>query len=202
MANSDAPKGGQLYNRRDGANMTGGLKAYFVPSTDSTALFVGDPVTVQGSSNTDYVTVVGGTFEPGSLPTVARSGSTGQITGFVASVAPTSEDSLQYRAASTDRVVLVADDPNYVFEIQGDSATNSAAGDVGNNANVIFTASGSTSTGLSGAELDVSTIASTSSLQLKIVGFKNSPNNEIGTTHSKYLVTINNSSVAPNTAGV
>lgn len=203
MANSDNPQGGQYYTDQAGSNITGGLTPYYVPATDATALFQGDPVVIQGTSNTTTVSAIGvGSFVPGALSEVAKSGATGAVTGFISSVAPTSDDSPTYRAASTEAIILVNDHPESIFVIQGDSATASAATDVGGNADMIFTHAGNTFTGISGAELDVSSITTTATLQLKIVGFLNSTSNAIGETHSKYLVKINNHTQAPNTAGV
>ena len=78
-----------------------------------------------------------------------------------------------------------------MFLIQGDSATNTAQANVGTNADTVGT-SGSTTTGISSRELDVSTIATTQGLQLKIVGVDQGPkNDELGTTHTNLVVQIN-----------
>ena len=94
-------------------------------------------------------------------------------------------------ASSGDIEVYIYDDPNTLFLIQGDSATNTAQANVGKNADTVGT-SGSTTTGISSRELDVSTIATTQGLQLKIVGVDQGPNNdELGTTHTNLIVQIN-----------
>jgi len=75
--------------------------------------------------------------------------------------------------------------------IQGDSATSSAQTDVGKVADTVATHSGSTTTGISGIELDVSDLAATDG-QLRVTGFTGDPsNNEIGSTHANYVVYFN-----------
>jgi hypothetical protein len=70
----------------------------------------------------------------------------------------------------------VIDDPNQLFLIQADEDVVQA--DVGLN-------------GVSGTELDSSTIANTATLVLKIVGFYNSPSNIRATNHVDVVVKIN-----------
>ena len=71
----------------------------------------------------------------------------------------------------------VLDDPSQLFIIQADAAITQA--NIGKNADVIGTG-GSTTTGVSTMELDVTTIADTAALNLKIVGLYNVPGNELG----------------------
>ena len=80
------------------------------------------------------------------------------------------------------------DDPSQLFLIQADEDVVQA--DIGLNANIAYTA-GSTVTGVSGTELDSSTIANTAGLVLKIVGNFTSPNNILGQNHVDVIVKIN-----------
>jgi hypothetical protein len=82
----------------------------------------------------------------------------------------------------------VIDDPNQLFLIQADEDVVQA--DIGLNANIAYTA-GSTTTGVSGTELDSSTIANTAGLVLKIVGNYNAPNNTLGQNYVDVVVKIN-----------
>lgn len=82
----------------------------------------------------------------------------------------------------------VVDDPNQLFLIQADEDVVQA--DIGLNANIAYTA-GSSTTGVSGTELDSSTIANTATLALKIVGFYNTPENIRDTNHVDVVVKIN-----------
>jgi hypothetical protein len=82
----------------------------------------------------------------------------------------------------------VVDDPNQLFLIQADEDVVQA--DIGLNANIAYTA-GSSTTGVSGTELDSSTIANTATLVLKVVGFYNTPENIRATNHVDVVVKIN-----------
>jgi hypothetical protein len=82
----------------------------------------------------------------------------------------------------------VIDDPNQLFTIQADEDVVQA--DIGLNANIAYTA-GSNTSGVSGTELDSSTIANTASLVLKIVGFYDAPNNTPAANFVDVVVKIN-----------
>lgn len=87
--------------------------------------------------------------------------------------------------------VLVADAEDLVFEAQEDGVGGAMAiTDVGLNVNFID-GGGSSTTGASGMQVDTSTKATTANLVLKIYGFVNRPDNEVGSANAKVLVTIN-----------
>ena len=72
----------------------------------------------------------------------------------------------------------VIDDPNQLFIIQADE--DIVAADIGKNADVTASTTGSTTTGVSNMTLDSSTIANTAALNLKIVGLYDVPGNAYG----------------------
>jgi hypothetical protein len=132
---------------------------------------------------------------------VARAATGDVIVGVVVGVKPDTQDSLRYRAASTAREVYVADNPDLVFEVQeGSSGTALTANDIGLNINFVV-AAGSTVTGLSGTTLNNTTEATTNTLDLKIIGFLNQADNEIGAA-AKYTVRINRHQYVNQLAGV
>lgn len=199
MANTDSPKGLQYKYKIGGGCPT--VRACYAPSTYATALYIGDPVIITGTSNTSVVQ----NHKVGTLAEVNKASAAGgaaSVYGVIIGFQPVTDETTVYGAASTDRVVYVIVDPDAVYEIQGDSATASAATDVGSNADLVYTHGGSTATGYSGAELDVSTVNTTATLQLKILGFSPDENNDVTLVNAKYLVTVNTSAVAPATAGV
>lgn len=151
MANTDAPFGLRPIRHKSGAPYNGACKAYFVTGSNS-ALFIGDPVIKAGSSNS---TAINGHL-PGSLPTVvkATAGDGNAITGVIVGFETTDRSDTPYRVDATDRVVLVADDPDLVFVVQDDGGGALDHDAVGLNANLIFTTAGNTATGISGVELD------------------------------------------------
>lgn len=180
MANADTPRGLWPVRHKNGAPYNGAATRYYVPSSDNTALYLGDPVVVAGSADANGVATVA----------KATAGSGAYMLGPVVAVEPETNSSTIYRAASTARYVYVADDPDLIFEIQEDSVGGAlAATSVGLNADWIA-GSGSTATGYSGAELDSNTADTTNTLQLRILGFAQRPDNEIG-TNAKVLVSIN-----------
>lgn len=181
MANSNTPFGLRPIRHINGEPYSGAATRYYVPASDSTALYIGDPVIIAGSADADGVATV----------TKATAAGGAYMLGPVVSVEPITRDSTTYREASTARYVWVADNPDLVFLVQEDGVGGAlAAADVGLNADWIA-GSGSTVTGLSGAMLDTSTKATTNTLQLRIQGFAQSVDNEVGSANAKVLVTIN-----------
>ena len=204
MANTDNPFGLRPVQHRNGAPYNGACRPYYIPAAYGTALFIGDPVVITGAVNTAAVSAPGaGSFPVGALPVVAKAtaGDGNAITGVIVGFAKRA-DQTQYNPASTEAVVLVADDPDLMFEIQADGTVTPA--DVGYNAVLIYTHSGSTVTGRSGAELDTTSDvpAADASNQLTIRAFVNREDNDMAAANSKVLVQINNSSIAHATAGI
>jgi hypothetical protein len=164
---------------KSGAPYNGAANTYFVPASDATALFIGDPVIIAGDGDANGVSTV----------TRATAGGANRITGVVVGfvgntnslVAPATKSALElgYRPASTAAYVLVADDPSLMFEAEEDADGGAlAATAIGNNISLIA-GNGSTVTKRSGFMLDSST-AATTSLQLRILGFSQRVNNVIG----------------------
>lgn len=200
MANSDTPFGLRPIRYASGAPYNGAARPYYKAAGYGTAVFIGDCVVKTGTANTAEVSVPGlGTFDIGTLPTINRTSPgdvntdaeriTGVVVGFGAN-----PDSLStvHSAASTEAVVWVADDPTLVFEVQCPSAI--AATQVGLNALLIDTHSGSTTTGLSGTEMDggdSTSPAADASYQLQIKRLINRVDNTPNTTFNKVEVMIN-----------
>lgn len=183
MANADAARGLSPVAYLGGACYTGGANRYYVPSSDSTAIYVGGLVKLAGSADSDGVPSVTGNVSTGDA-----------VVGVVTSVEAVTADSDIYRAASTERYVYVADDPNLLFEVQEDSTGGAlAATDVGSVADLTGFTSGSTSTGLSSIEIDSSTATASGdgSEDVVIVRMARKPDNEIG-DNANWLVRLNN----------
>lgn len=193
MANVDSPFGLRPIRHKSGAPYNGAARPYYVPAGYATALFIGDPVVKTGTANTAVVKVPGGgSFQIATLPEINKSATGGPVTGVIVGFAANPDNlSLVHRPASTERVAFVCDDPDIVHEIQADSAGALAATDIGNNADFIFTHSGSTTTGLSGVELSQASIAATAGLALKILRAVNREDNEPTSVNGKFEVMIN-----------
>jgi|TARA_R110000868_G_scaffold20938_5_gene87783 hypothetical protein len=191
MANPNAPYGLKPLRERGGQPYSGAANTYYVPSTDATALFIGDPVILAGSSGNAQA-------GPESYPTVTRAtaGATNRISGVVVGFQPTPAlTPYGYRPASTAMNVLIADDPGLEFVIQVDS-TGIADTQVGLNAN-LTSGSGSTATKQSGFILDGTTPDPDATYQLRILGLEPQINNEFG-AYADVLVRLN----LPTEAGI
>lgn len=192
MANSDTPFGLRPKQDVSGRPYNGPLRHYSTPTGDSTAILIGDPVKLAGTSQT----ITGEVYAD-----VARAATGDVVLGVCVAVVPTTSESTIYRAASTQRLLMVCDDPNALFEIQEVSGgTALAANDIGLNADFVV-AAGSTVTGQSGVELNNATEATTATLDLKIVGLARRPDNAVG-EHAKWLVRINRHQYANQVAGL
>lgn len=125
-----------------------------IPASDGTATFVGDAVKLLGSEDTtDNATTV--------IQAAAGNVIHGVIVGFEPD--PTNL-ALKYRTASTRRVCYIVPAlPHIEFECQADEAMT--AGDSGLYADITV-GSGSTTTGRSAMELDISTKSTTGQLQI------------------------------------
>lgn len=199
MANSNTPFGLRPVADMFGRPYNGSVRQYAVPASDATAVFIGDPVKLVGTS--EFIN--GQTFAD-----VAQAATGDTMVGVVVGVLNDTRDSLIYRAASTQRIVLVADDPNALFEIQQVSTgTPLTANDIGMNANFVV-AAGNTFTGQSGVTINNTTEATTNTLDLKIVGVPNRADNDVGdavgtgAASSKFYVRINRHVYVNQTAGV
>lgn len=195
MANVSRVNGFRAVKHVNGSNYNGASNWYFVPATDGTALARGDLVKLAGSASTDgYATITKATTSGACVGVVA-----GFLTDYSNLAIPD-----QYRAASTARYALVIDSPDVVFEAQEDAVGGAlAVTDIGLNVDFID-AGVSTTTGASGMQVDTSTKAATATLPLKLMGFVNRVDNEIGSANAKVLVVINNHQLASGTgtAGV
>lgn len=182
MANVDSAFGLKPYGGLSPSNAYMQSRKYLInPSGYGTTIFQGDLVKFNagyieqaGVSDANIVGVFNGVFYQSSDGPVFKNFYPASTT-----------------ASSGDIEVYIYDDPNMLFLVQGDSATATTQAAVGKNADSVGT-SGSTSTGLSSRELDVSTLATTQGLQLKVVGFADDDKNgTVAGTHANMVVMIN-----------
>lgn len=200
MANVDSPFGLRPRRYLNGAPWNGQVRPYLIPSTDGTACFVGDPVKPHGSAGAAGLVVDG--VPAGGLPTVIQAAAGNVCIGVIVAFEPLKTNlETKHRLASTNRIAYVCDDPNVVYEIQEVSGgTALTADEVGLNVNFVVTA-GSTTTGLSGVELNNSGEATTAALNCRILGLVQREDNEYG-EHAKWEVLLNDHSFRAGVAGV
>ena len=183
MANADSATGLRPVRYLSGAPYNGAANKYYIPATDTdTAAYIGSVVKLTGGADADGIPAV-----------TANVATTNPVVGVVVGVVPTSADSTIYRANSTARYVLVADDPNLVFEVQEDSVGGAlAATAAGATCPLTGFTTGSTTTGFSGIELDSSNVSETSDTDddVRIIGLVQRPDNAAG-VNAKWLVRLN-----------
>jgi hypothetical protein len=183
MANQDAAFGMRPARMIGGAPYTGGQSRYRIAANYGTAIFQGDMV----------MQVTGGTVEvhadAGTVPIV------GVFNGCTYTD-PTTKKTVfsNFYPASTnasDLIAFIIDDPMVVFEIQATIAFPIA--DLFGNFDIVYTTAGSTVTGISGAELQVTDGGTATSLALKAIDISEDPeNSDVSAAHTNVLVTIQN----------
>jgi len=182
MANSDARFGLKPVRSANGGSYVPSVLPMYIAAGYATALFVGDPVVITGTANTAYKNFIGASGEPGVMPEInkATAGAGNLIDGVIVGFAADDRDAGMNSPASTEGIALVEVSPDVIFEIQEDGAgATIAATDIGLNADLVYTHAGDATYGKSGAELDISTKATTANLQLKIIGLSNRVGNEL-----------------------
>ena len=175
MANPNAAFGllpiGKVGQNRDAQ----GLSEYNIAASSS-AIYQNDPVT---AAATGYITVATSSDQLlGSL--------NGVFFTDASTKKPTFANNLKASNTATDIVGFVSDDPYERYEIQATGTI--AISDIFLNGSISYTA-GSTVNGISKAEID-STVFTTNTGQLRIVGVSRGFNNELlnNTTYSTNVV--------------
>ena len=175
-----------------GAAWNGQVNRYMISALDAQVTNVGD--FVQLSDNDALTDTVG--F--GVYPAVERIGLgtsapiVGVIVGF--EVDYSNLNTPNYRAASTRRVALVADAADTLFAGPQDAVGGVvAAASVGLNVAINLGTASSTGACVSGMSVDSSTVATTSTLPLQIMGVTVSPDNDVTSTTrpAELLVRVN-----------
>ena len=199
MAMPNAPFGLSPVEYLNGSKWNGQVRRYYIPSNDANAYAIGDPVTLAGSADTRGIaSVVLAT--PGSAmlgPIVGMGGlqyggMSGDPTNLNTTVIPATKTKAYY--------VLVADDPNIIFEAQEiGTGTALTADEIGLNVNMVA----ATNSGyLSGWVLTNTTEATTSTLDCKLMGLsQRNPNNTFG-AYAVWNVMINNHCYRAGVTGV
>lgn len=177
----------------NGSPYNGQVNTYFTSTGDSSVIMVGDLVKLQGNGRA-----------ASGVPTITRCAAGDIPVGVVVGMGFTGVGDAQnippvtvldvpgatYRAASTNRYILVADAPDLVLQAQLLTATTFSTADIGLNVSY-DTAAGNTASGSSGMSVDMSTVTTTNTIPLKLVGFPNTPNNVLGDTYLNVYVEFN-----------
>lgn len=195
MANNDAPFGLRPARMIGGAPYNGGQSRYRIGNNETTSIFQGDLVqqdTAGTITRWDRTSNSGGDLV------------LGVFMGCRFTDPSTKKETFQNhytQTAAADIEAFVIDDPNVVFEIQADDTF--PVTDLFGNFNTVEGVAGSTTTGMSGTELDVTTGAATAALPLKAIDISLDPDNDDTTSaNTNVLVVINNHVYGHVTAGL
>lgn len=194
-------KGFRPVKHMNGSPYNGQLNRYMISASDAQATNVGD--FVQLSDNDALVDTVG--F--GVYPAVERIGSgtavpiVGVIVGFEPDYANLNAGN--YRAASTRRVALVADASDLIFAGPQDGTGGVvAAASVGLNVAINLGTAATTAPYNSDMSVDSSTVNTTATLPLQIMGVTVSPDNDVTSTSRPAEILVRINTHAFNAAGL
>lgn len=172
MTSTATPFGLRPVQKLGGRMEAESFRSFPISNGYSTSIFYGDPVT----------------FNAGNINKCAYNFSAGGYIGMFAGCKYTDPNSKQPRwsmywpasTVATDALAFVYDDPWQVFEVQTDG-TGAAFTAANLNLNIswanVLSGAGSTTTGLSAGSMSATGVATTNTLQYRIVGISETPNN-------------------------
>jgi len=167
MANKDFPRGLRPLRQLSGGKIP--MHAYWKKGT-TTAIFEGDLVVLQGADS--------------RVLRLATTTGSDDVIGVAANYVA---------AGSEGSTVWVYDDPFTVFGVQTDGTTDTDYTDAVGSVAPAIVAAGSTSTGLSGVEIDSSAITSTGTASnnvFKIIGVVPDVDNDASSSHVEMEVLV------------
>ena len=198
MANLVAETGFSPVRYISGQPYNGAVNPYCA-AADAQAIYIGDLVTTTGATSQ---------INGYSYANVVQSAQGDVFLGVCVAVDPiqgtgaTGQSSTIYRAASTQRIVWVCDDPNVLFEVmEVNSGTPIPLNDLGLNVSIVVS-QGSTTTGKSAMHLTNTTQLVTNTLDMRLVAIVNRDDNTPATAAQRWLVRINRHFYVNQIAGI
>lgn len=189
MANSNQINGFKAVGTLSGAPVNFQEAKFATVATDAVAIYPGDAIKLTGGTDANGFAIV------------ARAAAGDVVVGVMSGVVPNGTDlSIMYRVASTATYIYATVDPNTVYEVQASAAV--ALADATKNASLISSSAGVAATGLSGMQIDQSTLNTTNTLVFRLLGFSQTVGNVPAATYNKVLVKINSHAYANLIAGV
>lgn len=177
----------------NGSAYNGQVNRYMISASDTAVTNVGDFVQLSDNAALEDTTAGFGVY-----PAVERigSGTAVPIVGVIVGFEPdySNLNAGAYRAASTKRIALVADSPDLIFAGPQDGTGGVvAAASVGLNVSINLGTASSTAPYASGMQVDSSTVATTATIPLQIMGVTAAPDNDVTSTSrpAEILVRVN-----------
>jgi hypothetical protein len=177
-------------NLLGGRNYAGATRLISIASGYAVNIQYGDPV----------VLVAAGTIERMNATTTATTvTNTGGTAGFAgvfvgcqytdATTGFITRQTYVSGTVATDIMAMVVDDPDALFQLQANGTLAQAS--LGANAAIIQTVAGAGTYMPSGLQLQISSVATTATLPVRIVDFVNAPGSTIGDAFTDVIVRIN-----------
>lgn len=190
MANTSKPQGLSPVGYLNGSPWNEKGHVYCIPSTDGNAFAVGDPMVLAGSADANGVpTATLATGGVGNALLGALVSSAGALVYGGAYGVPAESPVVIPATKTRAYYVLIADDPNIIWEGQEDGVGGTiAAASVGLNVDLI---AGTNNGYISGWLIDSSTVGTGSTIQCKLLRAAQRLDNALGTS-CKWQVLINN----------
>lgn len=197
MANVNRPSGLSPVKYLGGADWDGKANMYYIAAANTNPFYIGDLVVLNQTADATRG-IQGITLATAGNPAV----------GVIVGIGTNPEGGPYINPSNLDRIwrpsgaqaeayyALVVDDPYVIFEAQEDAVGGAiAAANVSSNANIIYAAPG-TGVRVSGTMIDSSTVNTTSTLNLKLLGLvrRYEGNGSLNTfgQYAKWLCMINN----------
>lgn len=206
MANINKPFGLAPMRNLAGGKWNEQTTRYYIPSTDTLAYYIGDTVLSAAAGDAQGVTgVIKASLGTETLRGVIVGAEVASSQSVSLAGTPLSLDTTNIPATKTRAYyVYVVDDPMCLFTVQGDlTATNQTAAKSSSNASLTVAAPTPAAPSVmpSATVINSSTIATTSSLSIKLIGLQQIPNNTYG-SYGVYRAKINAHEFGNLTAGV
>jgi ABC-type sugar transport system ATPase subunit len=186
----------------NGSPWNGRTFRYYIPSTDNNAYYVGD-IVLSAADGDIY-----------GVPAVIKAAATDVPRGVIVGIEPVPPRAASLDGSGTNLAalfipatkiqayyILVCDDRDVIFQIQGDgTATNQVVTNGNKNAKVTVAAP-SAGRPFSATVIDSSNIATTQAFMLKLMGLAQVPGNVAG-AYAQWYCRFNQHELMGNTAGV
>lgn len=204
MANSNNPFGLAPIEHQNGNPWNGAVRRYWIPSTDGTAYYIGDVVKSLANSDANGV------------PGVIAAAGTDTIRGVIVGVEVAAPENVSLQGVdltlsvvnipaskTRDYYVYLCDDPDAIFEVQGDStATNQIAANANKNCSLTIAAPSNTALPYSATVVNSGSIQTTQGLNIKLMGLSlKRPGTQFG-AFAVWRCKINQHELQGNTAGI
>lgn len=201
MANLNAPRGFVPSRYLNGAAWNGACNLYYIPVGDTTQLNPGDPVKSAATADAN------------GIPAITKAAGTDTVRGVLIGILAANPGGTSLVGTNLDLTIqnvpatktrdyycLVVDDPMVLFEVQDDGLAALTATSA--NKNATFTVANPTAPQQNSASvLATGTVATTNTLNMKIVGLAQRADNAFG-VNAKWLVKWNAHELLGLAAGV